>query len=124
MKLEMSPIEFEFYVAEAFRRLGCYDIVVTSHSWDGGIDIRCEYLLFSKFRIKFAIQAKHWSQVVTSPIIQQLRGSLNSNEVGVLVTSGDFSFGARREAVRTDRFPILLINGDELDGIMERICEA
>ena len=107
----LSPIEFEYYVCEYLRNRGCIDLVVTSHSWDGGIDIRGEYHLIADLRLRLAIQVKHWRDAIQSPIIQQVRGSLSPHEIGIIVTSSRFTAGAIREAMRTDRQPLLLIDG-------------
>jgi restriction system protein len=121
----LSSIEFEYYVCTYFSNCGCIDLRVSSHSWDGGIDIRGEYKLFGHLRIHLAIQAKLWDRVIHSPIVQQVRGSLSPHEVGIIVTSSSYSAGAIREAMRIDRQPILLIDGISLQERMEGfVCKS
>lgn len=44
--------------------------------------------------------------------MQQVRGSLGAHEQGLIITTSDFSEGAKREAAQGDKNLIALINGD------------
>ena len=63
-------------------------------------------------------QAKRWKRNVQAPIVQQVRGSLGAHEQGCIVTTSDFSSGAREEARKMDKAPIALIDGKELINLM------
>ena len=54
-------------------------------------------------RTKMAVQVKKWGkQNVQAPHVQQVRGSLVAHEQGLIITTSDFSKGAREEATRAD----------------------
>jgi len=55
---------------------------------------------------------------VQSPVIQQVRGSLGAHEQGLIITTSDFSSGARKEAARLDATPVALMNGEELVALL------
>jgi len=63
---------------------------------------------------KMAVQAKKWKNNVQSPVIQQVRGSLGTHEQGMIITTTDFSKGAKKEADRADAVPVALVNGEQL----------
>jgi restriction system protein len=60
------------------------------------------------------VQAKRWRQNVQAPVVQQVRGSLGTHEQGLIITTSDFSKGARGEAARADAVPVGLMNGQQL----------
>ena len=47
-------------------------------------------------------------------MVQQVRGSLGTHEQGLIITTSDFSPGARKEAARPDATPVALMNGEQL----------
>ena len=53
-----------------------------------------------------------------TPIVQQVRGSLGAHEQGLIITTGDFSKSARKEAMRADAAPVALMNGEQLAGLL------
>ena len=59
-----------------------------------------------------AVQVKRWKENVQAPIVQQVRGSLGAHEQGLIVTTSDFSRGARDEAERPDATPEGLMDGE------------
>jgi len=65
-------------------------------------------------RTRMAIQVKKWKQNIQAPIIQQVRGSLGTHEQGLIITTSDFSDGARKEAARPDATPVALMSGEQL----------
>ena len=65
-----------------------------------------------------AVQAKRWQGNVLAPIVQQVRGSLGAHEQGLIITTSDFSRGARHEAARADASPVALMNGAQLAVLM------
>jgi restriction system protein len=56
-----------------------------------------------------AVQVKRWQHNVQAPTVQQLRGALGVHEQGLIVTTSDFSAGARAEAAKPDRTPVALM---------------
>ena len=59
-----------------------------------------------------AVQVKRWKNNVQAPVVQQVRGSLGTHEQGLIVTTSDFTKGAREEAERPDATPVGLMNGE------------
>lgn len=81
---------------------------------DGGIDVRGTLVVGNSVRIRMAVQAKRWKNNVTSPIVQQVRGSLGTHEQGLIITTSDFSKGAKTEANRSNAAPVALMNGERM----------
>jgi len=63
-----------------------------------------------------AVQVKRWKTKnhVQAPVVQQVRGSFGTHEQGLIITTSDFSAGAKREAERPNAVPVALLNGDKL----------
>ena len=63
-----------------------------------------------------AVQVKKWKPKnrVQSPTVPQVRGSLGTHEQGLIITTSDFSAGARAEAARENAVPVALMNGEQL----------
>jgi restriction system protein len=65
-------------------------------------------------RTRMAVQVKRWKKNVQAPVVQQVRGSLGAHEQGLIITTSDFSSGARSEAARPDATPVALMPGEQL----------
>ena len=65
-----------------------------------------------------AVQVKRWKQNIQSPTVQQVRGSLGTHDQGLIITTSDFSSGAREEAEKADRTPVALMNGEQLVALL------
>lgn len=118
--LEGSASEFESLIATLLTEMGFEDVEVTPASGDGGIDVRGTLLVEDAVRLRMAVQAKRWKQNVQTPAVQQLRGSLGAHEQGLIITTSDFSRGARSEAARPDAAPVALVTGEQLIGLLVR----
>jgi restriction system protein len=114
--LGMDPTEFEELIARLLAEIGFEDIEVTQRSKDGGIDVRGTLLVGDVIRTRMAVQVKRWqvSSRVQSQIVQQVRGSLGTHEQGLIITTSDFTAGARTEAARQNAVPVALMNGEQL----------
>jgi len=112
--LDLSAEEFEQLVGRLLGEMGFEEIEITSHGGDKGIDVRGTLVVSDVVRTKMAVQAKKWKNNVQSPVIQQVRGSLGTHEQGMIITTSDFSKGARKEANRADAIPVALVNGQQL----------
>ena len=55
-----------------------------------------------------------------APVVQQLRGSLGAHEQGLIITTSDFSSGAKAEADRPDAAPVALMNGEQLAALLAK----
>lgn len=112
----MSWSQFEYYVAETFRRKG-YSVERTGDpAGDGGIDV-----VLRKDGAVTLAQCKHWKswKVGVQPV-RELLGVVTSHgaQAGVLVTSGRFT----REAIEFARANrIWLIDGNELNSMISSL---
>ncbi len=115
-----SPADFEGLVGQLLRKMGFEEVEVTPLGGDGGVDVRGDLVVGDVVRIRMAVQAKRWKANVPAPVIQQVRGSLGAHEQGLIITTSDFSRGARREAERSDASPVALMNGQKLADLLAR----
>lgn len=115
-----SPEDFERLVSELLAAMGFEEVDVTSASGDGGIDVRGTLVVGDTVRIRMAVQAKRWKANVQAPEVQRVRGSLGAHEQGLIVTTSDFSRGARDEATRPDAAPVALMNGEQFATLLAR----
>jgi restriction system protein len=109
-----NPVEFERLLGRLLGEMGFEDVEVTSYSGDSGIDIRGILVVSDVIRTKMAIQAKKWKNNVSSPTVREVRGSLGAHEQGMIITTSDFSKGAKEEAERSDAVPVALVDGKQL----------
>jgi restriction system protein len=110
----ISPSDFEALIGRLLVALGFQDVLVTGRSGDGGIDVRGTLVVGDVIRTRMAVQVKRWKANVQAPIVQQVRGSLGTHDQGLIITTSDFSSGARTEAERVNAVPVALMNGEQL----------
>ncbi|MBL7648713.1 MAG: restriction endonuclease [Candidatus Hydrogenedentes bacterium] len=106
---ELTWLEFERLLAEAFRREGYRVEPGGGSAPDGGVDLR----LFREGRL-ILVQCKHWKVwKVGVKIVRELRGVMSSEgaDGGIVVTSGKFS-GDAVDFARASG--IRLVDGEEL----------
>jgi restriction system protein len=116
--MSMSFEEFEDLVGVLLAELGFSEVVVTPRRSDKGIDVRGTLVVGEAVRVRMAVQVKRWKDNVQAPTVQQVRGSLGTHEQGLIITTSDFSPGARKEAVRADAIPVGLMNGQQLINLL------
>lgn len=118
--LGMDPTEFEELIARLLAEIGFEDIEVTQRSKDGGIDVRGTLVVGDVIRTRMAVQVKKWGlkNRVQSQTVQQVRGSLGTHEQGLIITTSDFTSGARSEAARPNAVPVALMNGEQLVALL------
>ena len=114
----MPPDEFEALVEQLLLALGFEDTETTRYQGDRGIDVRGTLVVGDVIKTRMAVQAKRWKNNVQSDHVQQVRGSLGAHEHGLIVTTADFSAGARAEATRADTAPIGLMNGEQFVNLL------
>ncbi|MCY4472164.1 MAG: HTH domain-containing protein [Kistimonas sp.] len=114
--LAMTPGDFEELISLLLAEMGFDRVEVTKLSADGGIDVRGTLVVGDVIRIKMAVQVKKWNlkNKIQAPVVQQVRGSLGAHEQGLIITTSDFTKGARTEAAQADKTPIALMNGEQL----------
>lgn len=118
--LKMDPSEFEVLISELLIELGFEEVNVTNYQSDRGIDVRGTLVVGDVVRTRMAIQVKRWKlgNNVRSPTVQQVRGSLSTHEQGLIITTSDYSNGARQEAAQSNKTPVALMNGDQLVSLL------
>lgn len=117
--IAMGATDFEHFVSELLAKVGFEELRVTPPSKDGGIDVRGVLVVGEVIRTKMAVQVKKWGKAnVQAPQVQQVRGSLGAHEQGLIITTSDFSKGAKDEATRSDAVPVALMNGEQLVALM------
>ena len=114
----LSAKAFENLIGELLVAMGFEDVRVTNFSGDGGIDVRGTLTVGGVIRTKMAVQAKKWKHNVQAQDVQKVRGSLGAHEQGLIITTSDYSTGAREEAQRVDATPVALMNGEQLVGLL------
>ena len=110
----IAPTEFEALIGHLLVALGFQEVEVTNRSGDGGVDVRGTLVVGDVIRTRMAVQVKRWRANVQAPIVQQVRGSLGTHDQGLIITTSDFSSGARVEAERVNAVPVALMNGEQL----------
>lgn len=113
---EMPPDRFEALIEELLLAIGFAEdtVQVTNYHGDGGIDVRGILNAGGITRINAAVQVKRWKKNIQAPTVQAVRGSLTAHEHGIIITSSDFSKGARLEAEAVGKTPISLVNSHDL----------
>lgn len=95
-----NPYEFQDLVAELLKAMGYHIALVAPKGRDGGIDIIAYTDPLGVNSPRIIVQVKHRPENnVSSDEIQKLSGTMKQNsDVGIFVTSGDFSNPAKQEA--------------------------
>lgn len=114
--LAMPAKRFESLIMALLLKMGFDEstLKVTPYSNDGGIDVVGVYRAAGLTEVTAAVQAKRWKGNVGAPTVTQLRGSLQVHQQGIIITTGGFSAGARKEAVAVGKTRIALIDGQQL----------
>lgn len=113
---ELPPDRFETFIGELLIAIGFEEasVQVTSFGGDGGIDVRGILNAGDVTAVNAAVQVKRWKRNVRSNVVRELRGSLTTHEQGIIITTSDYSSGAKAEANSIGKAQISLVNGEEL----------
>ena len=90
---QRTGVHFEQVVAAVFRAMG-YTAFVTHPSGDHGVDVIAHPDPLEIERPYVKVQVKSGTSTIGEPVVNQLKGLLNSEEKGILVSLGSFSTGA------------------------------
>ncbi|MEO5995438.1 MAG: Mrr restriction system protein [Chitinophagaceae bacterium] len=98
--LNKNPYEFQDMVAALLASMGYYISLIAKKGRDGGIDIIMYTDPLGTKPPRIIVQVKHRPEsTVPSDDIQRLIGTMKRDtDVGIFVTSGDFSNSAKQEA--------------------------
>jgi len=104
---EMSPRDFEFFVAALFNKKR-YLTQVTKETRDGGADIICTSTV-GPIPHTMLVECKHYSGAIGVDVVRQLAGVVSETGAssGLVVTSGRFTPPAIEFARKTGRIQLL-----------------
>jgi restriction system protein len=119
--LEITPAAFERLCQRILRESGFIKVEVSGRSGDGGIDgtgvLRLNLL---SFHVRF--QSKRWRGSVGASVIRDFRGAMVGRaDKGLIITTGNFTADARKEAQRDGAPAIDLIDGEALCDLMKSL---
>lgn len=113
--LNMDPSAFERLVQRLLRESGFIQVEVTGRSGDGGIDGKGVMRLGGLLSFHVIFQCKRYRGAVSVGQVRDFRGAMVGRaDKGLLITTGNFTRDAMREAVRDGAPAIDLIDGDLL----------
>ncbi len=112
--LKMDPTGFEHLAKRLLRSAGFINASVTGGSGDGGIDgVGVYRLSLVSFPVYF--QCKRYKGSVGPEKVRDFRGAMQGRgDKGLLITTGNFTAEAKKEATRDGAPPIDLIDGEQL----------
>jgi restriction system protein len=110
----ISPDAFERLSQRLLRESGFTKVEVTGKSGDGGIDgVGILRMNLVSFQVSF--QCKRWKVSVGSSVVRDFRGAMVGRaDKGLIITTGNFTADARKEATRDGAPAIDLIDGETL----------
>ncbi len=113
--LEIKPAAFERLVQRLLRESGFIQVEVTGQSGDGGVDGKGIMRLGGLLSFHVIFQCKRYKGVVTVSQVRDFRGAMVGRaDKGLLITTGNFTKDAVREATRDGAPAIDLIDGELL----------
>ena len=118
---KMDATAFERLCKMILRASGFTKVENTPASRDGGLDGWgiLQVSDFVTFRVVF--QCKRYDGSVGPDVVQKLRGAMPGNaDRGLIITTGHFTTGAKREAAHEHKAPVELVDGEAL---IERLKE-
>jgi restriction system protein len=113
--LKMEPSAFERLVQRLLRESGFIQVEVTGQSGDGGVDGKGIMRLAGLLSFHVIFQCKRYQGSVNVSQVRDFRGAMVGRaDKGLLITTGNFTKDAVREATRDGAPAIDLIDGDQL----------
>lgn len=111
---QVPPDAFERLSQRLLRESGFTQVKVIGRSGDGGID-GTGILALSLMSFPVLFQCKRYQGSVGAGAVRDFRGAMiGRTDKGLIITTGNFSPDARREATRDGAPPIELIDGEQL----------
>lgn len=113
--LSIEPAAFERLIQRMLRESGFIQVEVTGKSGDGGIDGKGIMRLGGLLSFHVFFQCKRYQGTVSASHVRDFRGAMAGRaDKGLLITTGNFTKDAVKEATRDGAQPIDLIDGDLL----------
>ena len=114
---QIEPGAFERLCQRMLREGGFDQVRVTGTSGDGGIDGTAIVRLNGLIGFPVVFQCKRYAGSVPPSVVRDFRGAMQGRaDKGIIITTGNFTSDARREATRDGVPPIDLIDGEALAG--------
>ena len=111
----LPPRGFERFCQRVLREAGFQEVTVTGRSGDGGIDGIGILQVNPLVSFKVLFQCKRYKGTVSPSQVRDFRGAMGGRaDKGIIITTGEFTAEARREAVRDGVPPIELVDGERL----------
>jgi restriction system protein len=112
---KIDPYDFEKLISQLIENMGYQNVEVTARTGDKGIDVVGE-IEVGITSVKEVIQAKRTKGNIQRKVLDALRGSLHRYGAirGTIITTSNFSKGAKEAAFEMGAPPITLINGKKL----------
>jgi restriction system protein len=112
---EMDPSAFERLIQRMLREAGFIQVQVTGRTGDGGIDGNGIMRLAGMLSFHVIFQCKRYKGSVTVSQVRDFRGAMVGRaDKGLLITTGNFTNDALKEATRDGAPAIDLIDGETL----------
>lgn len=113
--LKIEPKAFERLIQRLLRESGFIQVEVLGQSGDGGIDGKGIMRLGGLLSFHVIFQCKRYSGAVTASQVRDFRGAMVGRaDKGLLITTGNFTKDAVKEATRDGAPAIDLVDGDQL----------
>jgi restriction system protein len=118
----ISAPGFERLCQRLLRESGFVEVKVTGQSGDGGIDGHGVLQMNELVSFRVVFQCKRYQGSVGPGMVRDFRGGVGTDtDKAILLTTGTFTKSAEEEAAKPGRFPIELVDGERLVGLMERL---
>ena len=108
----LEPDAFERLCRQILMESGFIEVVVSGRTGDGGIDGNGIIRLAGLISFPVLFQCKRYAKSVGAPTVRDFRGAMQGRaDKGLILTTGEFTAEANREATRDGAPPIDLIDG-------------
>ena len=109
-----DPFIFEHLIGDLLEKLGYENVEVTKRSGDKGIDVKAVLTVYGFTNVKTAVQVKRYDGNVGDGVVREIRGAAETDQRGLIITTGDFTKAAKEEAAAKNKVPVSLVNGEML----------
>ena len=108
----MDPVAFERLCQRILRESVFIEVEVTKRGGDGGIDGFGTLRIAGLINFNVLFQSKRYARNIGPDVVRDFRGAMVGRaDKGMIISTGGFTFEARREATRDGAPPIDLIDG-------------
>lgn len=109
-----DPFIFEHLIGDLLEKLGYENVEVTKRSGDKGIDVKAVLTVYGFTNVKTAVQVKRYDGNVGDGVVREIRGAAETDQRGLIITTGDFTKAAKEEVAAKNKVPVSLVNGEML----------